>query len=643
MFERIVEACGRLFGAQNVAMFRIGEDGNVRMAAGRGPLVELGRRDVTPLAESYTGQVARTRKVLHIPDQSAEPGLSDAMRARLRQTGGVSLVYAPILAGERALGSIGALRSPPRPFSPQEVALAETFADQAAIAIRNADLFREVRDRTRELEAALERQKATSQILEVIASSPADPAPVFEAIATSANAVVRGRSTGVYRFIDGRAHLMAMTSLSPEGDAAMRATFPLALSEFPPFALVSEGGVAEIPDTELVDNAPFRDLARVRGYRSVALVPLVRRGAPIGLLSATRAAPGAFAPADVASLRAFADQAVIAIENATLFEEVQRRTRALEEALAQQTATSDVLRVISRSPSDLKPVLDAIADTAARLCGSEMTMFFRFDGEAFRILASWNFPPDVQAMLEAKAPGPGHPSALGRAGATLKPAYIPDVLADPDYGLTVERDKARYRATLAAPMLREGRLVGALSLNRSEPGSFTDKHIELVSTFADQAAIAFENVRLFEEVRERTREVEQALKQQTTTSEILRVISQSPTDARPVFESIVVAAARLLKCDMAFVMLVEGERWRNAAVATPQGLAELALTETFPIDAAENFPSRAILAKETVYLPDWSRIELPAHQRRVWSLYGFSRRCICLCCVKGLAWACSPS
>ena len=143
------------------------------------------------------------------------------------------------------------------------------------------------------------------------------------------------------------------------------------------------------------------------------------------MLSATRAEPGAFPPADVALLRAFADQAVIAIENARLFEEVQGRTREVEEALAQQTATSDVLRVISRSPSDLKPVLDAIAETAARLCGSEMTMFFRFDGEAFRILASWNFPPDVQAMLEAKAPAPGHSSALGRAGATLDARLYP--------------------------------------------------------------------------------------------------------------------------------------------------------------------------------------------------------------------------
>src|SRR5207237_1954403 len=139
------------------------------------------------------------------------------------------------------------------------------FADQATIAIENARLFREAQARTRELEDALERQSATAKILEVIASSPADPAPVFEAIAASANSIMRGRSTGVYRFIDGRAHLMAMTSTSPEGDAAMRASFPLALSEFPPFALVSEGAVSEIPDTELVDIEAFRDLARVRG------------------------------------------------------------------------------------------------------------------------------------------------------------------------------------------------------------------------------------------------------------------------------------------------------------------------------------------------------------------------------------------
>ena len=388
-----------------------------------------------------------------------------------------------------------------------------------------------------------------------------------------------------------------MDSDDARGRRGAARSFPAALAEFSPFAHVADGHVYQVADTEAEDDPRIHDIARARGFRSMVFAPLVHKGEAIGVIGVTRKTAGAFAAADVAQLRAFADQAVIAIQNAQLFEEVQARTRDVEEALAQQTATSDVLKVISRSPSDLAPVLDAIADTAAHLCGSDMTMFFRFDGEVFRILQSWNFPEDVRAMLEAKAPAPGHPSALGRAGATLKPAYIPDVLADPDYGLKTERDRAHYRATLAVPMLREGKLVGALSLNRNEPGSFTPKHIDLVSTFADQAAIAFENVRLFEEVRERTRDLEESLAQQTATADVLKVISRSAFNLDTIFQTLVTSAVDLCKASSGTVCVRDGDIFRYRGMAGPEASADL---QRFLADHPIFTPTRNTIAGRTI-------------------------------------------
>ncbi len=284
---------------------------------------------------------------------------------------------------------------------------------------------------------------------------------------------------------------------------------------------------------------------------------------------------------------------------ADLEQKVETRTAELSETLQQQTATSEVLAVISRSPSDLAPVLNAIADTAARLCGSQQTMFFRFDGEVFRILASWNFPLDVQEMLEQRPVAPGHPSAIGRAGATLSPAYIPDVLADPGYGLKAEQGRALYRSTLAVPLLREGRLIGALSLNRSEPDAFTHKHIELVTTFADQAVIAIENVRLFDEVQAKTRDLSEALVYQTGSSNILRVIASSPTDVRPVLQAIVDSACELCDTDDAAVLLKDGEALRFSAHHGSISINQ----EAWPINRGWA-AGRAYLDREPVHVPD---------------------------------------
>src|SRR5437763_2549336 len=278
------------------------------------------------------------------------------------QIGDFSIAWAPMLRHQRGVGAIVALRQPPKPFSEKELALLQTFAEQAVIAIENTRLFNETRE-------ALERQTATADILKVIASSPSDVQPVFEAIATSANRLIGGYSTAVLRFVDGAVHLAAFTPTNPAADEALEASFPRALAEFPPFELVREGEAAQVIDTEL--ESGIRDIARLRGYRSMLFAPLMSNGVPIGQIGVTRTEPGSFADHHVQLLQTFADQAVIAIENVRLFEETK-------EALERQTATADILKVIASSPSDVQPVFEAIATSANRLLGGFSTAVFRF-------------------------------------------------------------------------------------------------------------------------------------------------------------------------------------------------------------------------------------------------------------------------
>ncbi len=261
-----------------------------------------------------------------------------------------------------AIGMISVTRQEPGTFAAHHVQLLQTFADQAVIAIENVRLFNETRE-------ALERQTATADILKVIASSPSDVQPVFEAIATSSNRLIGGFSTAVLRFIGDELHLAAFTATNAAADEALKASFPRPLAEFPPFMLVRDGETVQIMDTE-ADDVPhlIKELARLRGYRSMLYTPLMSGGTPIGLISVTRKEPGTFAAHHMQLVRTFADQAVIAIENVRLFDEVQAKTRDLTEALTYQTGSSNILGVIASSPTDVGPVLNAIVESACELC-----------------------------------------------------------------------------------------------------------------------------------------------------------------------------------------------------------------------------------------------------------------------------------
>jgi two-component system NtrC family sensor kinase len=383
----------------------------------------------------------------------------------------------------------------------------KTAADPQQII---AELERKLDERTSERDEALERQTATAGILQIIASSPSDVQPVFDAIAERSKRLVNALSTTVFGIVDGMMHLTAFTPTNPEADATLRATFPAPLSKFSWGESIRRGEIYRVADSESEPEG-LRDLARQRGWRSCLCVPLLRDGKPIGMIGPTRAEPGPFADHDVQLLQTFADQAVIAIENARLFNEVQAKTRDLTESLQQQTATAEVLKVISRSAFNLQAVLTTLVRSALDLCNAPIGTFFLREGDVLRVATQVGCPPELVQYFHDNPIPLNQGSGAGRAFSTGRVVHFPDVLADPDYRLSKAQRLGGFRSLLAVPLLREQEAIGVFSLSRTRPEPFSPRQIDLVTTFADQAVIAIENVRLFDEVQERTRELAASL------------------------------------------------------------------------------------------------------------------------------------
>ena len=452
-----------------------------------------------PVAEFPPFKLVLDGEVAQITDTETSPGLRNLARLR----GFRSMLFTPLMSNGAPIGMISVTRKEPGTFAAHRVQLLQTFADQAVIAIENARLFNETKE-------ALERQTATADILKVIASSPSDVRPVFEAIATSANRLIGGFSATVMRFVGDALHLVAFTPTNPTADEALQASFPRPLAEFPPFELVRGGETVQFPDTEAEDVPPLnRELARLRGYRGMVFTPLMSNGAPIGILSVTRVKPGTFAAHHVQLLKTFADQAAIAIENAQLFEQVQAKTRDLSEALTYQTGSGNILKVIASSPTDVKPVLKAIVESACELCGADDALVTLRDGDDLLFQAQHGSIPVVWERSPINRQW-----ASGRAVVDRKPVHVHDLLSSEGGEFPGAREFARrsnVRTVLSVPLLRDNESIGAIVLRRTEVHPFSDKQISLLQTFADQAVIALGNVHLFEEVQARTKELSQSL------------------------------------------------------------------------------------------------------------------------------------
>ncbi|HWO44387.1 MAG TPA: GAF domain-containing protein, partial [Methylomirabilota bacterium] len=406
----------------------------------------------------------------------------------------------------------------------------------------------------RALLETLDRQRATGEILQVISRSSANAQPVFDAIVNAAARLLRTDGGILTRIVGDLIELAAFTSSGPSGDEVLKAGFPVSVHGSGSMQAITVRDQAPFVSADFVTdgrlNEGTRSRLRARGFRSGVAVPLLQQGIPIGAISITRRDPGAFTPDEIALLQTFADQAVIAIENVRLFTELQEKNRALThahaqvtEALEQQTATAEVLKVISRSTFDLQPVLDTLIENAARLCASQRGVIMRRDGDSYHGVAFYNVSPELTDFIKRHPITPGRHSITARVALERRTIHVADLQADPEYRYAL-RDADPIRTELGVPIFRGDDIVGVIILHKLEVQPFTDKQIALLQTFADQAVIAVENVRLFKELEARTGALTRSVEQLTALGEVGRAVS-STLDLETVLTTIVSRAVQL--------------------------------------------------------------------------------------------------
>src|SRR6266508_4867980 len=495
------------------------------------------RAPLRPGPDTSLGQAARTKQVAHVVDSMKRESYRrrDPFVVAGAELGGYrTIVSVPMLKDDKLVGVISIYRQQVRPFTDKQIALVTNFAKQAVIAIENVRLFDEVQARTRQLSEALEQQTATSEVLGVISSSPGELEPVFRALLENAVRICEAKFGNLVLFKGSECRVVAMHG-APRAFEDLRRRDPVVSMDRSPWGTIFETK-RMIHIADLAAEQPYARaaVAKLAGARTFIGVPMFKENELIGGIAIYRQEVRPFSDKQIALLTSFARQAVIAIENARLLNELQQRTADLSETLEHQTATAGVLTIISRSPSDVQPVFEAIARSAAGLCEAELSAIYRYDGELIYPVANTLRSKEQRELFERIYPiRPGRGTPVARAILEGRTQHVPDTRDDSEVFPAVA--KTGFRSALAVPMLRDGAPIGAVAVGRMQVRAFTDAQIKLLETFADQAVIAIENTRLLNELRE-------SLQQQTATADVLKVISRSTFDLQTVLDTLVESA-----------------------------------------------------------------------------------------------------
>jgi GAF domain-containing protein len=632
VFNAMLENATRLCGAKYGVLYRYdGQHFSLATHIGGGSkLVELMRRGpITPHADTVLGRILASKDVVEIEDTRKERLYLERhplFVAGVEQDGALSLLGVPMLNEETLVGAFVIFRQEVRTFTNKQIELVKNFAAQAVIAIENARLLNELRQRTTDLTEALEQQTATAEVLKVISSSACVLEPVFDVMLANAIRLCDASLGTMALYENGGFRHVKLHGVPPAFvDAISQVPLLIPKPGQPLDEMVKTKRIVHTPDYQVLPPEAQGRLATIAGARTLLCVPMLKEQELVGTIGVYRLEVKPFTDGQIALVQNFADQAVIAIENARLLNELRQRTveltgrtADLTEALEQQTATSEVLQVISSSPGEVEQVFTAMLEKAVRICDAAFGNIFRWDGTTLQLVAGHNTPPAFaearrRLPLETASNGP-----IGRMIRTKAAVHIADLAAEQAYiersipALTAAVELGGIRTLLVVPLLKEREPIGAFALSRQEVRPFTDKQIALVTNFAAQAVIAIENARLLNELRqrtadltERTADLTEALEQQTATSEVLQVISGSPSDLKPVFATMLEKAVRI--CDATFgnIYRWDGEALHLVATQnTPPAFAEARRGSPHRHDGRNQIVTSILATKMPVHIVD---------------------------------------